>query len=277
MDCISLALPRRPTEALCLPRPRFRCKRWGGTGAQGEDVVTLTDESPRTWTQHMQRFIVLSQPRSGTHFLRGMLNSHPNIWCAGELLNPAHSCGNLAAACYLAYERKLPFRNRVMSRGFVIHVGHFLHGYRPEILDWLREDGAIRIVRLERRNVLRMVVSREVAERTGCWVAAAGTPLPPPAAIRIEPHRILRKIRTRLNERAAIDNANLPNQSLTVNYEELSAANSQRLLEFLGVSHQPLLPCTKRTGGQPLRNLLENYDAIRTCLIGTPFAKFLED
>lgn len=113
------------------------------------------------------------------------LNSSPEIACFGEVFNK--QLGRIQYGVE-GYDNSLPQDLALRSRDPVdfLHeriychfpeqiraVGFkFGHNHRfefPHILEKLAKDTEIRVLRLGRRNVLRMLVSLKIAESTGVW------------------------------------------------------------------------------------------------------------
>ena len=277
----------------------------GSSDGGGRDIVG------RTAVGYV-RFILLSHLRSGTHFLRSSLESHPEIVCQTELFN--------ANARTLPYPLSTPTAEILDRWGFpprppgVRASGFVIHAYHPGTLrafPWLRPNPAwddvwdrlaampdLRVVALERRDLLRRHLSQLVADRTRRWHAwdpgrvgavthlgapppddQVGPPRPDPEPIVVDVARMLtdfeeveacrRRARARLAGQPAIE----------VTYEELCAdygAVCARVQSFLGVEPRALTPALVKLERRPLADAIANWRDVRERLRGTRWAALAE-
>jgi hypothetical protein len=125
------------------------------------------------------RFIILSDARTGSNLLQQSLDAHPNIVCFREIFNldPAYIDyevdgwdGKLASDLALragdpvAFIRERVFGahdERTQAVGFKFAYAHFW--FHEKLLPALTEDEALRVVHLQRRNLLRSLVSLRIA------------------------------------------------------------------------------------------------------------------
>jgi len=131
------------------------------------------------------QFVIVSHPRSGSNFLRDILNQHPRVFEAGE---PFHA--NFAVATHqseVLKQERLSLDNvercltnvaaseSVEAIGFTLFnqtSGHVLSDSEAVQLA-LKDD--LRVIFLIRRNLLKAFVSLKRALLTGAWhVDAAG-------------------------------------------------------------------------------------------------------
>jgi LPS sulfotransferase NodH len=131
------------------------------------------------------RFIVLSDARTGSNLLVEALNAHPEIVCFRELFNlEAEIDYNVAgydgsapddialrrsdAARFITQRVFTEQPDAVRAVGFKFHYLHAF-GYGG-IAEAMAADSGLRIVHLVRRNKLRTLVSKKIAEETGAWM-----------------------------------------------------------------------------------------------------------
>ncbi|MGD2114074.1 MAG: hypothetical protein PVG07_03415 [Acidobacteriota bacterium] len=261
-----------------------------------------------------QPFLLLSHLRSGTHFLRTSLESHPRVVCQTELFN--------SNARTLPYPFTTPTAEILERHGFperpdgVRASGFVLHSYHPgtlrafphirpnprweDVWDLLAAMDGLRVVRLVRRNLLRRHLSQLLADRTRQWhdwrsdrmegVSHLGVrppaeqvdaPRPPPEPIEIDLDRMVLDFEEveELRRRAARRLGHHP--TLEVAYEDLCRDLPGRvagILEHLGVDpgeHRPE-PAVNRLERRPLVDAVSNHDALRDRLAGTRWADFLD-
>jgi len=115
----------------------------------------------------MPRFMMLSEPRTGSTYLYSLLNLHFDVACKGEILS------NLRGP----REDPTGDVNRVLSGlsppmvGFKTFPEHLIyHGL--SVAELVRQLDVRWVIVLWRENFLEMYVSYQIAERTGVWYSA---------------------------------------------------------------------------------------------------------
>lgn len=131
------------------------------------------------------RFIILTRARTGSNMLASALNSSPDIICFRDVFNPdAEGVPYFVAGYGILSVEDLALRNEDFERflrerifcthpeevravGFKMPHVHFPSF--PGLLEWLVEERDLRVLHLQRRNLLRMLVSNKIAGSTGGW------------------------------------------------------------------------------------------------------------
>ena len=275
------------------------------------------------------RFIVFGGARTGSNMLVFALNSSREIACFGELFRFMDDSIDFRVAGYNKHSAAdLELRNGDFSRfldqrifvemrgvvavGFKIHYTHFF-GF-PGLKEWLAEQHDIRVVHLRRRNLLRMLVSTEIAKTTGDWI----DPVAPSLSNQLEPAKLLNALRhpahyaarllqllrpkptERKSQREPVTLSPqeckdffMKTEILIKRYEELFSEHRVLTLfyedllgdlrgtldsaqDFLGVSPQALEIGTKRQNPEPLHMLISNYGELCAAFKGTPCEQFLD-
>ena len=132
------------------------------------------------------RFIILGDARSGSTLAQQALNSHPNIVCFREIFAfkpgyidydvdgwDGHSAADYElrqrdARAFLRERIFCAHADPIKAVGFKFHYVHFW--FSEDTLPALTEDRELRVVHLQRRNMLRSLVSLRIAEQTGQWL-----------------------------------------------------------------------------------------------------------
>lgn len=259
----------------------------------------------------MIRFVIVSYPRSGTHLLRTSLESHPEVVCQAEPFN--------------SDDRRLPYPLETPTAdvlsGWVFRgdplagtraVGFVLQAYHPHALEafpgirpnpvwadvWERlaamED--LRVLHLERRNLLARHLSHLMARATGSWHAwdpatvdgvthLTGRPpdrqIGPPQGERprltLDPARLALDFEEVARWRRHAEEALAGRPLLRLTYEELCgdfAATTARALAFLGLEARPLRPAVARLEERPPERAIENYAGLKSHFAGSPWESF---
>jgi hypothetical protein len=120
----------------------------------------------------IDRFILFSLARSGSTTLLHLLNCHRDIRCINEPFNPSNFGGR-----YFRQVSDIVSLNDALDeiwRSFngIKHVWHasgwpFTH--RPQFNQHLLLGSRARVLLLNRRNILRRVVSSQISEQTKVW------------------------------------------------------------------------------------------------------------
>jgi hypothetical protein len=276
------------------------------------------------------RFIILTRARTGSTMLAASLNSSPDIICFRELFNPImRGIGYYVDGYDNSSAEDLALRNEdfkqflherifcprpqeVRAVGFKMPHGHFQ--WFPGLLEWMVEDRDLKVLHLQRRNLLRMLVSLRIAQRTGGWsedrrgtLLSKFRPSNAPGAIR-HPLRATRRLwrfmfpkepawKSRrgsltLSEQECRDFfAEVEGDSqhygglfgehpqLTLYYEDLTDHRGRVFEEaqsFLGLKPRPLAVTTRRQNPESLRELIANYDELYAAFKDGPEAAFFD-
>lgn len=274
------------------------------------------------------RFLVLANARTGSYMLVQALNSHPKVTCFSELFNAEMDHVDFNVAGYDNHDpearclRDRDFQRFLSERiiaghpdgtraiGFKLLYSH-VWGF-PGLLEHLIEDTDLRIVHLKRRNLLRVLVSTKIAERTGVWQMDRGfapeqlrsldiwkravtrptraiaafrrwlRPPPSPAANQpvTLPLDMCREFFFRArHEEQHFDGLFQAHPIHELFYEDLVGNREAVLREvqsFIAVERQRLTVTLQRQNPESLSELIVNYDEIRREFKGTQAEAFFD-
>jgi LPS sulfotransferase NodH len=208
------------------------------------------------------RFIVLSQPRTGSSLLCGSIRWHPQLLMQGEVLNQHYRRTELP-------DDDGAERLRA-ALSFTTHdaVGCKLHACQPDAgwdrwesaWDYLAGDPSIRVIHLYRENRLAQRASWKIAERLGEWGDQTHVPQRPTIEIARGELTWFDRFnsalyRMRLNR--------LPRHPLLqISYESLChdwPVALEKVLTFIGVDPMPLDQCAIQGETRPLSEVISNY------------------
>lgn len=226
------------------------------------------------------RFVLLFTGRTGSTYLVEALSSHPQICVKGEKLGgyKAKPGKQIAwaenfltaqnATKYRAVGFKTKFRDLADPGRFAVSLRYL----------------SVRVIFLDRRNVIKHVVSYFNAERlhetTGNWNLYEERMRPRPLVLDPENfERYLRAVEQRRRD-LALYVAHLGLTTVHLNYEDLlleKDAALERLCEFLEVPPFPIRgECLKATSDD-LRDAIANFDSIRARYVGTPYEEMFDE
>lgn len=228
----------------------------------------------------MVKFIAVGSPRSGSSWLHLALDSHPNIAMAGEVLDTPYfrTDPEFAKDIWKGIEDIWTPRSE-KARGFKLFYTH-CWDYMPEykyVWERFKKDRSIKIVFLDRRNLLKMIVSWELAIKTNIWQVTR--PLGERPRVFIDPSTIVEEISKAEAGLARAKNNFSEHELYHVSYEDLFAdpsthlGNIQRLLQVDPI----VLQCDflkMETRGLP--DIVENYEEVRKTVADSDYAEFLD-
>lgn len=246
----------------------------------------------------MTNCVILSTQRSGSTLLVDHLSSAPGFLIHSELfqkLRPDLAASSTAPRHYrISYQmhrdssiaRRLAHRfarkrliGRYLADIYAPKPGIRVIGMKlmydqtrryPEVVDWLRRHD-VRFVHLVRQNLLKMVVSRRLAQVRGTHSMLQ--PLPA-ATVELEVSQLtaeLERIQDDIDRHRSLCQSL---KSCEVTYEAFVTDRERetgRILELLGgPDHRPAGSRLHKTNPYELRNVISNYDEVARALAANP-------
>jgi len=238
-----------------------------------------------------QGFLLLSYPRSGSHFLRSLLNEHPDIKCHGEIFNrelypePGH------------VEQRLIQYWKGPLTGMIAHAYIGWRGERDCV--WRAKSGFAglfptlpldtKIVCIQRWNLFRRHVSHLLAQASNEWTVMTGSDN---AEARAEAARTqtIRVDVVKLRLDVDVTRAILATLGLQfvnthlVTYEQLRANTEEhirRIYEHLGADPDACKHVKAKTmvlnADRPIREIVTNYGKVKKHFAGTDLACYFDE
>ncbi len=247
----------------------------------------------------MIRFIILSNPRSGTNFLQGLLDEHPQISCLGEVFHRNFDFHGLLPPGTLSTAVDLQpwYRARDEDPQGLLeqHVwsgkppGTLAAGFRifpPQFqicdqfpLRYLPGLPDLKVIQLWRENELARYLSLKQAEATGLWTESRPTRAPP-LPLEVDPRRFLHQSRWVESQFRKIAQLFPDERVFRISYETLAKGwqvEIPRLFDFLGLPHRPVAPRLHVQARYRARAVVLNYDKVAQALRPTEHARWLQD
>jgi len=243
-------------------------------------------------------FIVLSEPRSGSNYLIHLLNNHPSVLCYGEIFQPEFHLDNpgptvfdyfgvfkvfrlLRSTFPLFFVRHLVFKKHRASLkavGFKIFYEHASKGKPKDIWSYLRSLEDLRVLHLKRKNALRIIVSRKLAEKTGVYYLKKDQKGETNTLKLFLDYKECLKFFKRLEaQRLKYDSFFKKHKILQIYYEDLvkhKRLSENRICDFLDVKKRPLKCKLARQNTRSLRRIIVNYDSLKRKFSKTPWKRF---
>lgn len=238
-------------------------------------------------------FIVLTRSRSGSNLLKNYLNSVSEVECFGEVFRHPDRLGWDRPGIYpkdfgIETYRQDPAEflkthflktqpGYVKAAGFKLFYYHSREDGREGLWDFLKQRTDIRILHLRRKNLIKVIASRELAMKTGVWIDHSGGEQTD-ASVSISPEAFKAEIETTQQWERSLPEffSEHPYQELV--FEDLvktPEASLSEIQQFLGLS-QSLKPisATKRQAKRPLSEILENFDELKAAFKGSDWARY---
>lgn len=211
----------------------------------------------------MPRFLILSNPRSGSTLLKDLLNCHPEIHLEPELLNDEIQIDTLPLEFL---ESKLSIRAATFVGFKVFPEQIFQRGL--DLPSIVRQIGITRIIVLWRENILETLVSRRIAEKTGVWYAPNNSAVadgPTIQKIMIEPQDLIEYTTDVIQDwNTIVDQWPLGISPIYVKFEDLIANPMEQVKHILSNMGCPsdnftARSSSKRQNPSKLADKVENY------------------
>ena len=245
-------------------------------------------------TNGRQRFIILTDQRSGSNHLEDLLGSHSAVKVAGELFNPNHDHNSRNnplpeeirglrkrdPIAYLEAFFEQPFDDSITHVGFRLFHDHARCRTERTIWDNLRRTKDLHVVHLKRRNLLRNLLSLKLAMRSDNWQRMEGTPPVRYESLRIEYQEVIAHIRARERSFAREKRFFRRHRRAEILYEDLERDQESQLaalLRFLGLPPQPLASSSRKQNQQSTRELIENHAELEARFRHTRWHEFFQD
>lgn len=214
-------------------------------------------------------FVVAFVGRSGSSYLQGLLNSHPEVQCHGEIFGGKRfEPGRTEIRNYLD---GLVHSSGSKASGFKLGVSHIRAN--GEIVDQLRQH-SYRVIHVTRENRLDQFISVRLAQINGIWRSDRGAY--DVHSFAPEPQLVAASVRALIR-----DDTDLLGQlegfpTLRVTYEELVVARDYKgVLAFLDVSeHRLESPFFRQRRATRQRDALENYDELVKYFSGSDLERY---
>lgn len=250
-----------------------------------------------------RRVALIAHGRTGTNYLRELVNTHPDIFFYGEILHPHYYdtgfyefwrravaadddmlfVGSHIATLLERHLTELTQRRTEQVVGFDLKIPQMQE--MPRLHDAI-VGGDYRVLHLTRENTLRSVISEEIMYKR---IAQGDGQVhrdytPAPVTVRVDPKQIVARLHNKVRLDDEVRDRYAGRLYFHLTYESIQDASTVRgsldpVMGFLGVHaddatfQQPL----ERQNPAPLRRLVENADDLAAELRGTPFEAQLED
>ena len=260
----------------------------------------------------MIKFLIITQPRTGTAWFMSCLNSHPQIYCPRfptlfstynlspiKWFKPHFLSVDNPISPYYKYrssslKRQIAHRfNRnkliydFLSDLYAEHHNESAVGFKVNYsqikkyqvtISWVKHND-IKIIHLVRNNLLKRFVSHQIAHTRNLMHSTQPVE---PIKVRIDPEILKKHLRKRqrsLDTHRKLFTETLDVPFLEVSYESLVADHDTetcKVLKYLGIDKSmPLTSEFVKVNPDSLEDIIENYSEVKQTLMSTEFENFL--
>eukprot|EP01102_Stenamoeba_stenopodia_P004337 TRINITY_DN14658_c0_g1_i1.p1 TRINITY_DN14658_c0_g1~~TRINITY_DN14658_c0_g1_i1.p1 ORF type:complete len:401 (-),score=102.33 TRINITY_DN14658_c0_g1_i1:31-1233(-) len=265
-----------------------------GSEEEEEELVTKQPIIKTTAKLHDQatcfkhKLFILSKQRSGTHFLKSLLDQHPVSFSNNELFRTPRIMNSYFNKTWheqnknFTVQQTKEYIQRLMGRrynSFVLQGNH--RELYPQVVPVVKEMDYYAI-HLYRRNVLKMLISQAVDELSNQAVCVPGHECAGKSTvIKLDTNKLLSSIKTWISQqehnREALRKYKM--HWMEVNYDELTRNHTIAcdVLAFMGCECFPFAEeaVTTQINTRKNEDVVENYDEVVKTLTGTKYEYLL--
>lgn len=230
--------------------------------------------------RNYKHFIIVARDRTGSNLLLQFLNSHPNIKADWEIFNKlaGESEEEILSKCF----SRQPFY--IKAKGFKIFYMHPMDDNTGKIWDMLQAMHDLHVIHLKRKNILRTEMSSKIAYLTGVWRIRPGDKRPEANRNTVTIHLSKEELEQRFEltkkwENRADHRFN-NHHKLTIYYEDLSSWPKEvfrTITDFLGVEYRQPHSTMRKQATRRMKEVISNYDELKTSFFETEWQSFFED
>lgn len=236
-----------------------------------------------------RKFVILCSPRTGSSWLKGLLHSHSQIVCMGEVFNfnriYGHPGGRVSPRLLAwRYQQPSDFLMRYIYRGFpenIKAVGFKL--FYSDVLNLsskgmdslLFKRNDIYFIHLTRQNLLRTLCSYKIASQLKTWGNRQTS-----EKVVLSKQECSDFFEKSAAEKRKFDQLIDKQRCITVTYEDLLSNFEESLRDiqlFLGLTPEPLLSRHIKQEKRALSDIIENFDRLEAAFQDTDYYRFFSE
>ncbi|MGR3303164.1 MAG: hypothetical protein ACUZ8I_11750 [Candidatus Scalindua sp.] len=246
---------------------------------RGKELFTYRYFLFKKPTVPINKFLVFAQGRTGSDLLRSLLNSNPMIFCDGEILEEK-------VFFPMAYIKAKCASSRKNTYGFKLKIYQLTgnqHILQPEKFVSNLYNQNWKIIYLNRRNLLRQVVSGYVAQKRKSFHHRQGDSKIKFEKIHINYDVLINDLQERecflMQEKEVLKHV----PHITINYEDhlMHYDNQQntlnRVFDFLNVPSVSVKTNLVKITSSNLSNVILNYNEVKHVIAKTKYVNCFDD
>lgn len=229
-----------------------------------------------------KRFIILGRSRTGSNFLRGLLNSHPDILCYGERFrhyDHNDNVGKVNALKELDTKLFRKYGNSLKAVGFKLFYYHSHKDENDMLWERLISDKDLHVIHITRSNMFKTIVSRKKADFTDKW-ANRGNSKEMKMEFEIPYEECVKEFDWTQDLETKYREIFKDHKVHEIVYEDLESDidnTMRKVLEFLDIRYLPLTPSTYKQRKETMKQTVLNYDELKEKFKSTKWSEFFEE
>ena len=221
------------------------------------------------------KFIVLTRSRTGSNLLISLLNAHQNIEAHGEIFARLQ---NKTTAEIWTSTFGIKKKN-IRYVGFKIFYYHPLNSEDTTVWTNLLNDKKIKIIHLQRENLLRVHLSRLIAGKTDVWTNSGKDKVAASKKVKVDIDEMFEDFKQTqfFIEKAKSDFNTHP--MTDVRYESLASDKQEvmtKVFQFLNLPNEIVSSDLKKQNPEKLEDLIVNHSEVINALTNTEYRHFLD-
>lgn len=228
-----------------------------------------------TGNKDYNKFIILTRSRTGSTLLVKLLNSHPLVETQVEPFRR-----KFWRSSSMIWSRVFSFKPKhIQQVGFKLMYYHDYDLKKNNVWHILQNNREVKVIHLQRRNLLRCLVSREIAFQTNVFhsyqIKNAGTLEKP--YIYMKPDDVIQDLELTIQLKQDALNLLKNHQIMKLYYEDFlnNHEKFEEIFKFLNLPKHDLKAYMKKMNPEPLEELVINYSEIYDRLKNTEWAYLL--
>lgn len=227
---------------------------------------------------HYKKFIVLTRSRTGSNLLIGMLNSHPSIYAKQGIFGrlDGKSIDDVLNKIYSKYP------NWIKAVGFKIFYYHPQDDSSGLIWEKLLNIKDFYVIHLTRKNILKTILSREIAGTTDVWSKTSLSNSIPveKRKVFLNKEELIKKFEETKSWEKKFRKLFSGKNVVNLTYEDFLSnpqTEFKRICDMLNLKY--IYPKTnfKKQNPETLKDLIVNYDDLKKSFSNSEWAEFFAD
>ena len=236
-----------------------------------------------------QKFLVMAHARSASSMVIGTLKKHPEVLCFGEIFvggrihfNEEDYDNKSLKSLYLRNRFPVEFleksiyssyRDDISAVGFKVFPDQLASPRFSIVWKWLDANPNIKIISLQRTNLLAAFTSLLIARKYGFGSPPGGT-------VTVSNEECVREFEKHKRHHEDLKMRLRNHDVMYTSYENMTSDLNRQFdafQQFLGVNPFPLQVNSKKKEVRPLSQVITNYDELRRSFSGTEWSDFFVD
>lgn len=248
----------------------------------------------------LNKFVIITLPRSGSTVLVKTLDKHPKIFCAGELfyfhgkiyhpecqfpfwkirilgnkMNYLLNFPNVILRLKrfmdnFFYKQKTEYK----AVGFKMMYQHIL--YMPGIMSYLKKN-KVKVILLTRKNILRNVLSDMKARESGVYHNEQGSDQHAFKKLHVDLQLLSEKMKETEKWAKKLESIATDMKCLKIDYADFVhwEEMTNNIFDFLEVSKAQIQPATEKLNPPALENMIDNFEEVKNWTMKNGYAEMI--